>query len=79
MKSAVRAVRKGLRGSTVRKYGIRNKEGPMKAMAGRAGKTARNHADYLFYKQTIVHSYRLCFYRLAVMAIGKFVLQLYSK
>lgn len=51
----------------------------MKARVARAGKTARNLADYLFYKQSIVHSYRLCFYRQAMTAVRKFVLQLHSK
>ena len=57
----------------------RSKGRAMKAGVARAGKTARNHADNLFYKQSIVRSYRLCFYRQAVMATGKFVFQLYSK
>lgn len=70
IKSGMRAGRKGLRGSTGRKDGIRSKGRAMKARVPRAGKSARNHADYLFDKQSIVHSYRPCFYRQAVTAIG---------
>lgn len=56
MDSALRAGRKGLKGSTGRKDGTRSKARAMKAGVARAGKTARNHADYLFYEQSIVYS-----------------------
>jgi len=79
MRSRVRAGRKDLRGRTGRKDGIRSQGRARKARAARAGKAARNRADYLFYKQSTAHSYSLCFCRQAVMAMGKFVLQLYSK